>query len=239
MKTSFHQELLRQIKENSGKPTQHTFLDGYLGNHHPRYEISAPVLRTMAKTWMKANKDLEAETFAQVVADLIHAESATEKWLAGILLDYSTPNQRKFDPKVFDEWLDHLEGWAEVDAVCTNKYTRTEIAAQWRKWKLLLIKFSKSKNINKRRASLVLFCSPLSQFEDPELTATAFDIIDRLKSENKVLITKAISWLLRSMVKHNRSALEKYLKEHADTLPKIAVRETLVKLETGRKTKRI
>lgn len=238
MKTSFHQALLNQIKKKSGEPTQHTFLDGYLGNHHPRYEISAPVLRAMAKTWMKTHRDLGPEPFAQVLADLIHGESATEKWMAGMLLDYSAPEQRKFDPKLFDEWLNHLEGWAEVDAVCTNKYTRTEIAAQWRKWKPLLIKFSKSQNINKRRASLVFFCSPLSQFENPASTDTAFDIIDRLKSENKVLITKAISWLLRSMVKHNRAALEIYLNENTDTLPRIAVRETLVKLTTGRKTKR-
>lgn len=239
MKTSFHQELLSQIREKSGKPTQHTFLDGYLGNQHPRYEISAPVLREIAKTWMKTHRDLASESFAQLLSDLIHGKTATEKWMAGILLDYSTLDQRTFDPKLFDEWLDHLEGWAEVDAVCTNKYTRTEISGQWRRWKPLLIKFSKSQNINKRRASLVFFCSPLSQFENQELTETALANVDRLKSENKVLITKAISWLLRSMVKNNRKALEKYLKENAETLPKIAVRETLVKLETGRKTKRL
>ena len=237
MKSSFYLQILHQIKEKSGKPTQHTFLDSYLGNQHPRYPISAPVLRTMAKEWVKAHREVSSAEFASLIAELIHGESATEKYMAGILLDYSSPTQRKFNPKLFDEWLNHLEGWAEVDAVCTNKYTRTELVSQWKTWKPLLLKLSKSKNINKRRASIVFFCSPLSQFENKELSAVALENVDRLKGENKVLITKAISWVLRSMVKYNRKILEEYLNENADTLPRIAVRETLVKLQTGRKTK--
>lgn len=238
MKSSFYLQILHQIQEKSGKPTQHTFLDSYLGNQHPRYAISAPVMRSMAKDWMKAHPELPAGVFAELLTDLIHGESSTEKWMAGMLLDYSKREQHSFDPKLFDEWLDHLEGWAEVDAVCTNRYTRTAIAGQWRKWKPLLLKFSKSKNNSKRRASLVLLCSPLSQFEDEDLAGMALLNVDRLKSEKSVLITKAISWVLRSMVKYNRKILERYLKENGDTLPKIALRETKAKLDTGRKTRK-
>ena len=74
MKSPFHREILRQIKENSGKPTQHTYLDNYLGNQHPRYAISAGVLRGIAKQWVKAHTGLGAEEFAAVLNDLIHGE---------------------------------------------------------------------------------------------------------------------------------------------------------------------
>lgn len=237
MKSPFHRQILQQIKEKAGKPTQHTYLDSYVGNQHPRYAISAGILRSIGKEWMKANLHLSAESFAEVLNELIHGESSTEKWMAGILLDYSKKEQRRFDPRLFDTWLDQLEGWAEIDAVCTSKYTRTEIVSQWSKWQPLLIKFSKSKNINKQRASIVFFCSPLSQFENHELSEIALQNVDRLKSEKSVLITKAISWILRSMIKYHRSAVEKFLKEKGPELPRIAVRETMVKLETGRKTK--
>lgn len=237
MKSSFHRQILHKIKEKAVKPTQHTFLNNYLGNQHPRYAIGATELRAIAKEWMKENAGMTAESFAQVLNDLIHGESSTEKWMAGILLDYSKKEQRKFDPSLFDDWLDQLEGWAEIDAVCTSKYTRTEIVNQWKKWKPLLTRFSKSKNISKRRASIVLFCSPLSQFENKDLSEVALQNVDRLKSEKNVLITKAVSWVLRSMIKHNRTIVEEYVKENGSTLPKIALRETLVKLETGRKTK--
>lgn len=232
-----HKEILKAIQINAGQGTEHTFLDSYLGNAHPRYAISAPVLRTIAKEWMRSHRDLPVDAFAKLLTSLIEGKSSTEKWMAGMLLDYSTQDQRTFDPKLFDQWLDHLIGWAEVDAVCTGAYTSTEISRNWKKWGSQLSKFSKSKNIQKRRASLVLLCSPLSKHADERLAAIAIENIDRLKAEKEILITKAISWLLRSMVKHHRKLVEDYISEYNDTLPRIAVRETQVKLSTGRKTK--
>jgi len=233
-----HREILDAIISLSGKATQHTFSDSYLGNDHPRFPISAPVLRAIAKEWMRDHKDITAETFAALLTSLVEGKSSTEKCMAGILLDYSTNAQRQFDPALFDHWLDHLVGWAEVDSVCTGTYTINEIPLQWKKWKPLLIRFSKSKNIQKRRASIVLLCSPLRKPGNEALIEVAFENIDRLKSEKEILITKAISWVLRSMDKHYRKLLKEYLKANADTLPKIAVRETMIKLETGTKTKR-
>ena len=186
---------------------------------------------------MKDHRDLPAKDFATLLTDLVESASATEKSMAGILLDYATTDQRKFKPALFDQWLDHLEGWAEIDAICTGRYAETEVVSQWDKWKPLLIKFSKSKNINKRRASIVFFCSPLSKIENEEISQTALQIVDTLKAEKEIIITKAISWILRSMVRYNRKMVEIYLKENAASLPKIALRETIVKLETGKKTK--
>jgi 3-methyladenine DNA glycosylase AlkD len=188
---------------------------------------------------MREHRDLSVKDFTRLLHELIQGESSTEKCMAGILLDYSKPEQRKFSPALFDKWLEHLEGWAEVDSICTGSYSTTEIPEQWFKWKPLLTKFSRSKNINKRRAALVFFCSPLSKVQDNRLAEGALLLVDRLKSDDKILITKAISWVLRSMTKYNRSPLENYLKKNGATLPKIALRETLVKLETGTRTKKI
>ena len=236
MSNKFHAELLELIKQNSGTPTQHTFLDSYLGNDHPRYPINVPTLRLIAKEWSKSNRDLSANEFQKIIDSLIHGKSSTEKCMAGILLDVSTKEQRKFDPTCFDEWLDQLIGWAEIDSVCTGSYPTTEIPSNWKIWKNLLIKFSKSKNINKRRASLVLLCSPMRKAADKEIAALAFVNMDKLKREKEILITKAISWLLRSMVKHHRKEVAYYLNANQESLPKIAVRETKKVLDTGKKT---
>ncbi|HPW62641.1 MAG TPA: DNA alkylation repair protein [Cyclobacteriaceae bacterium] len=230
-----HKEILGQIQHHSGKPTQHTFLNSYLGNSHPRYPISIPILRKIAKEWMMDHRELATSTFATLLSSLLKGKSSTEKCMVGILLDYATPEQRKFDPKLFNTWLNYLEGWAEVDSLCTGRYSDTEILRQWNIWNPQLIQFSKSKNIHKRRASLVLLCSPLRKSEDTRLAGLALRNTSRLKAEKEILITKAISWVLRNMVKHNRSAVQKYLKEESD-LPAIAVRETRRVLETGRKT---
>jgi 3-methyladenine DNA glycosylase AlkD len=235
MENAHQAEILKSIQKHSGRPTKHTFSDSYLGNNHPRYPIGAPLLRKIANDWMRDHRDLSATEFAALIEGFIMAPSSTEKCMAGILLDNSTKDQRKFDPRLFDNWLDHLDGWAEIDSVCTGKYTTTEIIAQWRTWKSLITKFSKSKNINKRRASLVLFCSPLRSIKDERLADLALATVQRLKHEKSILITEAISWLLRSMEKNYRENLELFLKENSSTLPRVAVRETLTKLKTGLK----
>lgn len=235
---SHHAEILELIRKKSGTPTQHTFLDSYVGNTHPRYPINAPALRRIAKDWMREHRLMTAEQLATVLTNLVNGVSGTEKVMTGILLDNSTKAQRGFDPWHFDRWLDHLVGWAEVDAVCTGKYCITEIPANITTWKKILRHLCTSDNINKRRASIVFLCSPLSQNGDPRLAAIAFANVRKLSREKEVIITRAISWVLRSMVKHHKKALQLFLKDHGKSLPSVAVRETIIKLKTGTKTKR-
>jgi 3-methyladenine DNA glycosylase AlkD len=231
-----HITILNEIKAQSGVGTSHTFLDSYLGNSHPRYPIAAPKLREIAKAWSRNNKALTSTEFRDVVDSLIHAPSSTEKVMAGMIMDYASKDQIKFDPRIFDTWLDQLEGWAEVDAVCTGKYTINAILEDWDKWEKLLRRFSRSKNIHKRRASLVLLCSPIRYSTDISMASLAFENIDLLKHEKEVLITKAISWLLRSMIKNFKKSVSEYVAKNKSALPAIAVRETLTVLKTGKKT---
>jgi 3-methyladenine DNA glycosylase AlkD len=232
-----HKDILTAIRANANKATQHTHQDNYLGSSHPRYDISNPVLRMLAKEWMKSHRDLSADDLANVVTSLIEGKSATEKWMGGMLLDYAKPEQLAFEPALFDEWLEHIMGWAEVDVLCSGSYSVAEVPRYWKKWEPLLRKFSKSKNIHKRRASLVLLIAPLRKKSNEPLAAMAIENIERLKSEKEILITKAISWILRTMIKHHKDLVAEYIEENRGTLPSIAVRETLVKLTTGRKTK--
>ena len=238
MPNAFHQEILQLIRKNSKDTVRDNSSAGYLGNDHPRYAITNPALRVIAKHWIRAHRDLDADQFVGLTDSLIKGESYTEKLMAGILLGYSSKSQRKFDPAIFDDWLQHLEGWAEVDSVCTGDYINAQLPSDWSRWKKLINKFSKDKNINKQRASLVLFCSPLSHVKDDAIAAVALQTVTRLKHEKDVMITKAISWVLRSMIRHYREMVSVFLNENAETLPRIAVRETLVKLKTGKKTKR-
>lgn len=238
MKNQFHKEILQLIKERSGTPTQHTFLNSYLGNEHPRYPINAPTLRQIARNWMRDHRDLSSEDFKVLLTSLIEGESSTEKVMAGIMMDYATPAQRSFHPEVFDHWLDHLIGWAEVDSVCTGKYTVHQVPEDWQRWKKILPKFAASENIQKRRASLVLLCSPLRHHQEEALAQMALKNVSKLKHEKHVLISKAISWVLRSMVKNHKKLVSDYIEENKNILPAIAVRETLTVLKTGKKTKK-
>ncbi len=195
-------------------------------------------MRAIAKEWMRDHKEMGSTEFKDLLESLIQGQSATEKTFAGIMLDLSTKSQRQFDPVVFEDWLDDLIGWAEVDSVCTGAYTITAIPSDFGRWKKILNRLSKSDNINKRRASIVFLCSPVRRVNDEKLGALALEIVHRLKHERHILITKAVSWLLRSMVTHHKTLVKSYLDNNASTLPAIAVRETRTKLRTGKKTAR-
>ncbi len=231
---ALHQELLNEIIQNSGQPTKQTFLDNYLGNTNKRYAISMPKLRSVGKNWYKS-QTLTAKEFFLLITSLIKAPSSTEKMLGGIFLDFNRKYLDEFDPKILDLWLNHLQGWAEIDTLCYGHFKVDHVLENWASWKKVMIKLNKSKNINKRRASLVLLCKPLTRSDDERLSRQAFQMIDSLKHEKEILITKAISWLLRSMVKLHRNDLKKYIDKNKASLPAIAVRETLTKLKTGRK----
>jgi len=59
--------------------------------------------------------------------------------------------------------------------------------------------------------------------------------VEKLKTEKDVLITKAISWVLRSMILTNPEVVREYLEKNKDSLPRIALREATTKLLTGKK----
>lgn len=231
-----HAELLKIIQLNAA---DETYQYNYIGTKHPLYNLTNPVLRLIAKEWKRDHKQMDVEAFQKMITSLVQGKSATEKLLAGMLLDVATPDQRNFKPTLFDDWLDHVEGWAEVDTLCTGQYTNAEIPRQWIAWQKLLTKWTKSKNIHKRRASLVFLCSPARQQKDDRLAALALSNIDQLKHEKDILITKAISWLLRSLATHHKKMVSDYVAANRSSLPAIAVRETMTKIATGKKNPKL
>jgi 3-methyladenine DNA glycosylase AlkD len=232
---NFHEELLAELKKHAGKGTTHSANDSYLSSGHYYYSVSVPVKRKIALQWVKVHKNIEVAELLSLLQSLFRGESYEEKTMAGILLGY-LPNQRKeINPELLDVWLANLVGWAEIDTLCQGTYSAKEILYQWETWKNLLIKFSKDTDISKRRAALVLLTGPVANSDNKTLEKLAFEVIDTLKAEKDILITKAISWLLRSLVKFHKTDVRIYVETNKDLLPKIAVRETMRKIETGRK----
>jgi 3-methyladenine DNA glycosylase AlkD len=229
-----HRELVEQIKL-AAKKVDREPPKGYLGSGHKNYGLSNPQKREIAKAWKKDNKDISIDDFIELVDELFQGESYDEKTLAGMLLGYMPNQRKKISPAKLDSWLEKLEGWAEIDGLCQSTFTAQELLDNWQEWKKWLKKFNQSKHISKRRASLVLLVKPVRDSEDTRLTDLAFKNIDKLKSEDDKLITKAISWLLREMTKRHHQLVKDYLDENEDSLPAIAVRETCRKLETGKK----
>jgi len=207
----------------------------YIGSTKSSFFIKSSIKRQIVKNWINKHKQLRFDEYLNLLNSLYQGKSHDEISIAGKLLEFLPKLRKQLNPKIIDLWLTNVEGWAEVDSLCQSNFTCDEILNKWKEWEKLLIALSKSDNVHKRRASLVLLTGPVRHSADQRLTKLAFNNIDRLKKEKDILITKAISWLLRHLIKYNRSSVKKYLSENIDQLPKIAIRETKNKLLTGKK----
>lgn len=230
----YYQQILTEVKKHAGKLPNHSWNNHYLGNSHSHYQLSNSLKRQIIKDWLR-DKNLTLEELIVLENQLYQGKSYEEKYLAGVLWGYLPKLRKQLEPKLLDKWLGELIGWAEIDATCQSNFTAQELLDNWLEWEKLIKKLARDKNINKRRASLVLLTGVVAKSNDKRLSDLAFEIIDRLKSEKDILITKAISWLLRDLTYLHKRQLEDYLKTNADSLPKIAVRETKRKLLTGKK----
>jgi 3-methyladenine DNA glycosylase AlkD len=212
--------------------------DSYSGSGHPFFNVSVPELRRIARAWLAAHRrGADAELLAMTDA-LFRGEAYEEKVLAALLLQSNARIQRQVTPALIDGWLDDLSGWAEIDSLCTGAFWAGLMAADWPVWRGLIEQLAGDPNINKRRAALVLLTAPTRTSDDDRFRDLAFEVVERLKAERPILITKAVSWLLRSIAGRHGSAVAAYLEANAASLPAIAVRETRVKLATGTKSGR-
>jgi 3-methyladenine DNA glycosylase AlkD len=235
MPKSLHREIVSELEKRAGRGTKHSNNPNYHGSAHVSYHLSSPVKRKIAKEFLARHKNLFQKEFTELVYSLYKAESLDEKHIAGILLGYAKSHRMNISPRAVNSWLNHLQGWAEIDSLCQSNFTAEEMLSHWKEWKPLLGGFSKDKNISKRRASLVFLTGPVRKSDDERLSALAFQNIERLKSEKSILVTKAISWLLRNLIAKHKKEVVAYLNQNSGSLPRAAVRETMRKLLTGRK----
>lgn len=212
--------------------------DSYGGSGRPYFNASMPARRDMVRRWLKTRKAWTPAQVLEVVDSLLDGESHEEKTLGALVIGYDAASRRAVRPADVDRWLGKVNGWAEVDTLCQNVFTADDMIADWAAWKPFLERLAGDGNINKRRAALVLLTGPVRYSDDPRFHHLAVETIDRLKPETPILITKAVSWLLRSMADRRPADVTRYLDANMATLPKIAIRETRTKLRTGTKSGR-
>ena len=238
IKNPIHLQILKdinQLKSKTPKSTHTQWVKKYLGTDKIFHGFSTGQMIDLAKKIIKKNNLDENQTIDLINSLYQNAITYTEITLAALILSKSPKLLQNFDPKHLDLWLNYTCGWAENDGLCQSNFTSEIILNNWPKWQKILKKFNRSSNINKRRASLVLLTKSVRKSDDSRLAKLAFQNIDNLKSEKEILITKAVSWLLRSLMAFHKNELLDYLEKNKENLPKIAYREALSKATTGRK----
>ena len=232
-----HQQILKEISKikSASTPENIAFGQRYIGTDKPYHGFTTKQIVDLAKKVFKENLMNPVEIISLLDSLYQHGTSYTEIVLGPMFLSLSPETLKNFDPKNLDLWLNYTHGWAENDVLCQSNFTAENVLSRWSDWQKWLKDFNQSPNISKRRASLVVLTKPLRQSDDSRLSKLAFENIEHLKGEKDILITKAASWILRSLVTFHKPELLDYLEKNKDTLPKIAYREAMSKALTGRK----
>ncbi|HEY8615859.1 DNA alkylation repair protein [Phenylobacterium sp.] len=211
----------------------------YLGQgSHPLLGVSVPEKRALARAWASARKGAPAAEVLPVVESLFAGETYDEKTLAPLILSQHRAARLAVRPQDVHRWLADLVGWAEVDHLCQGLFPAEQLLADWPAWRPMIARLAGDATISRRRAALVLLTAPVRRSPDPRLKDLAFANLEILQRERDILITKAVSWLLRSLVTHHPEAVAAWLQAYDAELPAIARREVRAKLDTGRKTSR-
>lgn len=236
-----HKEILALIKRRAAEGNVPLRKEGdhYVGTTKPIYLLKATIIGEIFLGFKDRHAELTQSEFVALLDSLAIGKTYNEYVAIGILLGKYPQLRAALNPCCLDRWLERAQGWAEVDVTCQFNFTADEMLSDWKTWKHLLTAFTQDANVHKRRASLVLLTKPLRESDDPRLAKLAFANIDKLKRDKNILITKAVSWVLRALIKYHRAEVEAYLDANVDTLPKIAIRETRVKLRTGKKAGRV
>ena len=218
----------------SSNPDQ-AFIRRYLGTPRQVLGVRADDLRKLAKEVAKANQEWDDGAWLALLDALYAGDLFEQRSLAGLLLGVLHPLRRRLDLARLRGWLAQQAGWAEVDTTCQSSWTDKEVLARWAEWDPFLDELSRSETISLRRASLVLLVTPLRHNADARLTQRGLANVERLQGERDRMITKAVSWVLRSMIAEQPETVRRYLDENSGELQSTVVREVRKKLETGRK----
>jgi 3-methyladenine DNA glycosylase AlkD len=212
------------------------FVVRYLGTHKKFLYIMAPDRDKVLREILKESKDIPDDQIIQMLDELFCSGVYDYVNFAGKFLTKSKKARENVSFDQLEIWIRQTEGWAEDDVICQSLFSEKEVLDRWDEWQKTIKKFSRDKNIQIRRASLVLQCKPSRESSNPELRKLSFETVEKLKGEKDILITKAVSWLLRSLVARDVKEVLAYLQENRSSLPKIAYRETVKKIETGKKS---
>lgn len=233
--SAFLATLTAQLHTLPASNPDQAFIRRYLGTPRLVLGVRADDLRMLAKETAKAGKDWPAAQWLDLLDQLYTGDLFEQRSLAGMLLAVLHPLRHRLELARLRTWLAGQVGWAEVDTTCQSAWTAKEVLARWDEWEPFLDELSQADNISLRRASLVLLVSPLRRSADARLTQRALANVQRAQHERDRMITKAVSWVLRSMSAEQPATVRAYLEENGGALPAAVVREVRKKLETGRK----
>ena len=198
--------------------------------------VRVPILRKIAKDWLKKNKDVSDTEFLNLIQALWKQPIFELRSLAQELLMAHKKFLKQFDWKTGETWLEDVNNWVHCDVLSSQILA---FLVLWDKSHLKELKsYLKKQGKWHRRSAIVSLLQLIrkKQIEAKEV----LEMIDQIKSDKDPMIQKAISWVLREMIRAGyKKEVEKYLNQNKSIFATYVVREVTNKLKTGLKSGKV
>lgn len=198
------------------------------------FGVYTPELRGVVREYKRRLASQSAEDVYQIALNLL-AKNVTECRQAGYELVAGHKGARTLlTPKRIEALGQGIDNWACVDSFCC-----TLVGRAWREGRVsdaTIMRWSQSLNVWWRRAAVVATV-PLNIKSHGGVgdAARTLMVCQPLLDDKEVMVQKAISWALRSLVPWDRESVQAFLTEHSDTVSALVRREVTHKLRTGKK----
>jgi 3-methyladenine DNA glycosylase AlkD len=190
-----------------------------MAKHYHKYEgyesygIQTPIVRKLLKRYKKNIQKLNCEK-AFALARKFFISHIEEEVLAGNYVlqlknDCLIPSKFGY----LDEVLDHFRSWSAIDDFCVEggKVFQPLLLRYPKETVALLRKWNKSKNMWKRRASVVPFTRKVG--ESGAFTKEGLELCKNLVWDKEDLVQKAVGWALKDMMRGDKQKVLDYVKK--------------------------
>lgn len=199
--------------------------------------VRVPELRRVARAFRVEHADAPWEEVLEVVDALWESDLQDERLLAILITGYYARRIPELRWEHFDRWRGRLENWGLTDALATivlGPWVQASMPARLRHLRALV----RDEDLWSRRLAIVATVLLNRGRKAPAIPDVTFALLDRVKAERDPMMTKAVSWALRELVKTHPDRVEAYLEENRGALAALVAREVKNKLRTGRKSGR-
>lgn len=228
-----HTQFLAQI-ESLADATHRQGMEMAVPTALKMHGLRVPEVREMAKTWSRDHKAADRADVLALFEALWAGQSREELMLASELLQ----RYKRWIPELewtdFERWRRRLDNWEVTDNLGQRILGPWMLSAPESRV-AHLYDLIQDEDVWSRRLALVTTTwlnRGRKHLSFPDLT---LELVDCVKGERHPMITKAVSWALRELIKKHPDVVAQYLDANTETLAPHVVREVRSKLETGRK----
>jgi 3-methyladenine DNA glycosylase AlkD len=191
-------------------------------------------IRKIVRDWRRKHTDVNLADLLTLVEALWSGTSREERLVALELLKHYPDSILQLTWTQFDRWRRDLDSWELTDILGLSVLgvwvaSRPDLREQH------LCDLLADEDVWSRRLGLVAGIGLNRALQNVESATLVLEMVDEEKDDRHPMITKAVSWTLRSLGTRHPDAVLAYLEANEQLLAAHVVREVTNKLTTGRK----